>query len=73
MGATVNVGIFVPIKISEPVDNASRFLGGGRIIKPDQRFAVDRFGQDRKILSDLMDGKVPPHRSAPPYRKILLN
>ncbi len=52
MRGAMNVGIFVLIKMAEPVNYALRLLCGGGVIEPDQGLAMHTFLQDRKIAAN---------------------
>ena len=46
------IGILMFIKVRNPVNDGLGFLGGGRIVQPNQLMAVYAFLKDREI---------PPH------------
>ena len=49
MRGTVDVGVFVLVKVCQAVDDSLRLLCGGGIVKPDQWPPVDQFVQNREI------------------------
>ena len=55
MQAAMDVGIFGSIGVIEAVENGSGFLRGGGVVEIDQRLAVNRQREDRKILADAGD------------------
>ncbi len=51
----VDIRILVLVEIFEPLDDGLRLLRRRRVVEPDQRTAVDRLVQDRKIAADGVD------------------
>lgn len=51
----VNVRIFVLIEIFEPLDDRFGLLSRRRVVEPDERTAVDRLIQNRKIAANAVD------------------
>ena len=52
MRGPVDVGVLVRVEVAEPVDHHLRFLGGGRVVQPDQLPSVDPLAEDRELAAD---------------------
>ena len=47
--STVDVGVFVLVKVADALDHLARLVRGGSVVQPHQLFAVDALLQNRKI------------------------
>ena len=53
--AAVHIGVFGGIGVLEAVEHRLRLLRRGRVVEIDERLAVNRHGEDGKILADAVD------------------
>ena len=62
----MHVGVFGGVGVMEPIEHRLRLLRRGGVVEIDQRLAVDRHREDRKILADARDvvGAVADRRDA---------
>ena len=55
MQAAVHIGVFGGVGMLEAVEHRLRLLRRGGVVEIDERLAVNRHGEDRKILADAAD------------------
>src|SRR6202000_3291074 len=55
VGSTVDGGVLLRGELHQSVHHHLRLLGGGRVVEPDQRLAVDDLFQDREVRPHRVD------------------
>ncbi len=69
VGGAVDVGVLVLVEAREAVDDRPRLLGGGGVVEPDERAAVDALREDREVAPEGRADRRSDRRASVQWRR----